>query len=1126
MAGDKNKAFEKAYVKLNAEQKKAVDQIDGPVMVVAGPGTGKTQLLSVRAGNILRRDPTMLPSNILCLTFTDAAATNMRERLIGLIGRDAYKVAIHTFNSFGSWIMTTYPEYFFEWREAETADELTTYRIIEEILEKLPGNHPLAGMSFDGMFFAIKQLQHFISDCKRSNLRPADVRKVLEANQSVYNKLTPIVNKHWPPIARGREAVSKILDCVQAIEKAAKKARPIADITSVETLLLQELHAAATESAELPAASQSKPFTAWKNNWLELDEQKQFVFKAAKHHEKLMAATEIYESYQATLTDRGFVDFNDQIMTVLGVLNEHAELRYNLQERFQYVMIDEYQDTNRSQLELARCISDAPVNEGRPNILVVGDDDQAIYRFQGADMNNIGAFQNAYRDPEIIKLAENYRSVQPILSAARTISTQIELSLEKQMGLSKKLNINVVQAGAGPKLNDFVSEAEQNAWIANEIKQIVSKQSVTVLARERAQLDSLVPYLRQLQVPMDYERRENVLEQEHVVVLLTLGRLVDALASQRLADANTMLPEVLSHPMWGIEPKDIWLVARTAFAQKAMWLDVINLQENTRLRDIADFLISLSQQANRLPIELLLDALMGITEPNEVETEKDDHIDARPVRLVTDFVSPFKSYYFGEELFQQQPAGYLNLLSNLSSLRRHLRAHQQGGTGLLFLKDLIAFIDAYQRAGLVMIDTSPHRETKNAVQLMTVHKSKGLEFDTVFLIGLQDNVWGRVKGGNSRFSYPRNLAEIKPSDNVADDALRLLFVAMTRAKQTLYINYFNTSEDGLAEQPFAPLLMFNLKTDTPHAKPNTTALVEQYEQRWLRLHSSVAHGDKFAILADQLESYRLSITHLNNFLDVSNGGPLYFLTQNFLRFPTSMSASAAYGIAVHETLRRAHETVALKTPPDIDQLLKYFKKQLQSKGLTGRDFAHFSDRGEKHLRLYLQSNLLSFTRSQQVEVAFDGQGVLVGDARLNGTLDLIDFDNAQHKIMISDYKTGKPFSKWTVPNSAPEFERIKLHRYRRQLLFYKLLIDGANDWGAQGWQAASGVLKFVEPDNYGKLRTLEIAYDQKEIEVLKSLIGVVWDKVMALDFPDTSRKYDPTLEGIKQFERDLLDGRI
>ncbi|HEX3569012.1 MAG TPA: ATP-dependent DNA helicase [Candidatus Saccharimonadales bacterium] len=1124
--------YEQAFRTLNEAQKQAVEQIEGPVLVVAGPGTGKTQLLSMRVGSILCKDTTMLPSNILCLTFTDAAAANMRQRLIKLIGQDAYQVAIHTFNSFGSWIMNAYPDYFFAWREATTADELTTYRIIERILDKLPGDHILAAQSIDGTFFALKQLQNFMSDCKRANLQPDDVRRILDANRATYAALTPILNEHWPSAMRGKEAVSAIHACIAALEHADLARENIANMTDVYTLMMHELHAAQAEAETVSPAAQTKPFTTWKNAWLELDAHKQWAFKAAAHEEKLRAATDVYEQYQHTLARDGLVDFNDQIMTVLKALAEHDELRLNLQERFQYIMIDEYQDTNRAQLQMARAVTDAAVHEGRPNILVVGDDDQAIYRFQGADMSNIAAFEAAYRDPKIIALTENYRSNAHVLTHARKVSTQIALSLEKQKGVSKELRINVAPAGEGTQLHAFATESEQYAWIAEAVKTkladpAVQGKEIAVLARERSQLDALVPYLRTQNVPIDYERRENVLQQEHVMALLSLARAVAYLHEQRLDEANALLPEILSHPMWHIEPADIWKIARTAHENEQLWFDIIFEQDNTPARKAADFLLGLSQQAAHVPLEQMLDALIGITEHAAPDSEQEDEaIEGELSSQFTKESSPFKQFYFGDQLFNNQPTTYLTLLSHLACLRRHLRNYQQSSTELLHLDDLITFVDAYQRAGLTMVDTAAHREDAHAVRLMTAHKAKGLEFDTVFVIGLTNDVWDKNKPTNTRFSYPRNLAEIKPSENDADDALRLLFVAMTRAQQTLHLCYPMRSEDGKEHQPFAPLLAMQLEADTPHAAGDAAALAQQYEQRWLGRHVSVDHASKHALLADRLQRYQLSATHFTNFLDVTRGGPLFFLTQNLLQFPSGQTPHAMYGVAMHETLRRAHEQVTEDDQLDIEKLIRFFKTKLATQGLSTHDLAHFLQQGEESLRAYIEQAGVSFEPSQRVEVDFRDQGVCVGEARLKGTLDLMDFDNDAKTIIVSDYKTGKAFGKWLPAASAPEYDRVKLHHYRQQLLFYKLLIDGSSEWGKHGWTAQGGMLRFVEPDYYGKIRTLDLAYDADELANAQELIKAVWRKIMALDFPDTNARYEPTLKGIQTFERDLIDGTI
>ncbi|HSX36372.1 MAG TPA: ATP-dependent DNA helicase [Patescibacteria group bacterium] len=1114
-------SYTEAFKALNAAQRQAVETVDGPVLVIAGPGTGKTQLLSVRVSNILKRDPGVLPSNILCLTFTDSAAANLRERLIQKngLGQEAYHVAIHTFNSFGSWIMTTYPEYFFAWREAATADQLTSYRIIESILDKLPGNHPLSAQGFDDAFFAITQVQNFIGDCKRANLSPSDSKKVIQANQLSYTRLATVVNAHWPTKMTDAGALSAISECLAALHAAAKPTEPIAGIANIETLLLQELDAAAAESAALSGRAQTKPFTAWKGDWLELDADKKWVFKAAKHYDKLLGAAEVYAEYQTRLEAGGLVDFNDQIVNVLAALEKHEELRLNLQERFQYIMIDEFQDTNRAQLQMAHWLTDASVHEGRPNIMVVGDDDQAIYRFQGADMSNVALFRTLHREPAIINLQENYRSNEHVLKHARAISTQITLSLEKQTGLSKELGINVKREGAGTQLHEFAHETEHYAWIAAEIKRSVDAgaagKDIAVLARKRSQLDALVPYLRDQKVPIDYERRENVLEQEHVVALLTLARLVDALGKQKLEVANALLPEVLSHPMWHIPPADIWRVANTAYSEKRLWLDIIFEQQDTDLRVVADFLFSLSQQATTLPLEQILDKLLGGF------TQSADGA-ATPDGLIT---SPFKQYYFGDDLFNQQPAAYLTLLSHISCLRRHLQEHQKGSTALLQLANFIEFVDAYQRANLVMLDTSAHREDAAAVRLMTIHKAKGQEFDTVFIVGMNNGAWGKLGMNNQRFSYPPNLREIKPSDNDDDDALRLLFVAMTRARQSLHICYFKKSEDGKAQQLFAPLSSLELVADTPQAPTDAQALANQYEQRWLSRHVGVEEADKHALLAERLANYQLSATHFGHFLDVTRGGPLYFLTEDLLKFPVSTSPQAAFGLAVHATLQHAHEQVQGGQKPTPTALIAYFTAKLSTQGLSEHDFAHYLHQGTEHLHAFFRAELSNFHAAQKVEVNFAGQGVALGDARLTGKLDLMSFDPAARTVLVTDYKTGRPFTKWELPASSADYDRAKLHRYRQQLIFYKLLVDGSADWGAKGWQAETGIVQFVEQDSYGRLHALVAEYSKEEIARVTGLIAAIWRKIQALDFPDTSKDYTPDLAGIEQFEQDLLDGR-
>src|ERR1700757_1843717 len=164
--------FEARYKQLNKAQQAAVDTIDGPVMVIAGPGTGKTELLSMRAANILRQTD-VLPENVLCLTFTEAGSIAMQKRLTGIIGREAYNVSIFTFHAFGTDIMSRYREYFYQGASFRPADDLARHRIVTEILDSLEYNNPLRS-KMNGKYTAIGDIISAISDLKRAGLTDAE----------------------------------------------------------------------------------------------------------------------------------------------------------------------------------------------------------------------------------------------------------------------------------------------------------------------------------------------------------------------------------------------------------------------------------------------------------------------------------------------------------------------------------------------------------------------------------------------------------------------------------------------------------------------------------------------------------------------------------------------------------------------------------------------------------------------------------------------------------------------------------------------------------------------------------------------------------------------------------------
>jgi DNA helicase-2/ATP-dependent DNA helicase PcrA len=272
-----------------------------------------------------------------------------------------------------------------------------------------------------------------------------------------------------------------------------------------------------------------------------------------------------------------------------------------------------------------------------------------------------------------------------------------------------------------------------------------------------------------------------------------------------------------------------------------------------------------------------------------------------------------------------------------------------------------------------------------------------------------------------------------------------------------------------------------------------------------------------SLLQPTLQNYKLSVTHLNNFLDVTQGGPQSFLIGNLLRFPQAMGPNAAYGSAIHATLQRAHaHLAATKQQRPVEDILRDFDTNLQAQHLSKEDYEYFQQRGSDVLTAFLHQKYDSFTPNQKVELNFAGQQALIGEARLTGALDLVDLDMANKTMIVTDYKTGKPSLNW---QGKTDFEKIKLHKYRQQLMFYKLMVERSRDY--HDYNVAQGVLQFVEPTPAGDITALDLSLNDDELAEFSQLIEVVWRHIMTLDLPVTD-DYEQSYKGVLAFEQSLL----
>lgn len=1144
-------SYEEAFASLNPAQKKAVTTTQGPVLVIAGPGTGKTQLLTTRVAHILTVTDA-LAQNILCLTFTDSAAQTMRTRLADMIGQGAYDVTISTYHAFGSDLIRRFPDYFAADAELQPVDDLGIDRIFREIIAGLPFTNPLKYS--DAYLPDIKTL---VSDAKRALLSPDDVRTVANQNLDYIEKANPVVQKQLHGLIRlSKKDIPAFMALAEQLrtlvsKKSTARSGPPERILPFQTLLIDGLDEALAEAGRL---GNQTPLTKWKNDWLAKDAAGNFVIDGQKANQKLLAAADVYEQYLAELRARGLFDYDDMILRAVHALETNADLRYTLQEQYLYILLDEFQDTNAAQLRLVELLTDNPVNEGRPNVLAVGDDDQAIYAFQGAHYSHMLDFGRMYQDVTTVALTQNYRSHQDVLHTARGIAEQIEERLHHHFpGIEKTLTAanKALPPRAVIERREARSDVMQFAWVAQRIRSLVAggmpADEIAVLAPQHKYLVPLVPFLQKAGLPIRYEKRENVLDEPGINQLLRMAQLCVALARGDEALANALWSEVLSFEFWGLPTSLIWRLSWQINDEGVAWSEALLADE--QLKPIALFFIRLSQLAASETLETMLDYLIGSTPLDLAEPGYEE------------FRCPYYSFYFGKLTTDEgwQPLGqhppqtrssefgegakglagpqpqngwrpkFWDLLSSLIVLRARLRdyKHDDQTEPNLSLPDLLEFVEAMRAANLKILNTSPYASDNKAIQLMTAFKAKGLEFNAVFLLAVTDEAWGgKARGAGSRISLPANLQFIRYAGATSDERLRLFYVALTRAKTHLYlVNYTQnysgknmsrlryleetTDDQGRALSPLLPPRSQTVLA----AEESTPAPTTDLAAYWQRRHElAIDASDMQALLHDRLNAFQLSPTHVNDFVDLEHCGPAAFFMRTILRFPQAPRPGMQFGNAIHETLEWLHAAAKKNNSvPSRQAMLTAFEHRLRAKRLNRQLAEQFLARGQAALTAYLDQRAHTIAADNVVEHNFRGEGVFLGKAHLSGTIDKLIIDSQAKTITIVDYKTGKGHARWT--------RDVRLHKYRQQLYLYRALVEGSHSFA--GYRVHDAYLEFVEPDEQGTIQELHLAFDDAEYQRIKQLAEVIWTRIKHLQLPDI-RGYSKDLSGTEAFEADLL----
>ena len=1081
---------------LNKKQKEAVEYLDGPLLVLAGPGTGKTQLLSEKVCYILKNTDTSADS-ILCLTFTESGAYNMRERLKGLIGKEALGITIGTYHAFGQEILAKYKNYSPDYKRVLDAsvDEVMQYKIIKEIRDKLPARDILHGDK-------IKDIISVISEAKSAGLRGEDLAKIAAQNMDDAKVLSDAISPlllNVVPRALKESYENAYSPIYQILEKYENSQPIVGRIERSIVGMARDLKAAISGALSIEKVT---PLTNWRNNYFEKDAHGKYRLKDRVANLKLASLARVMIAYQEKLEENGLFDFDDMIIEAVRVLTSDAGFKATMQEKYQFIMLDEFQDTNPMQLEIVKQLTDYE----KPVIMAVGDDDQAIYEFQGATATNLADFQEYY-GAHVVTLTENYRSTQEILDFSKQIIDQAPNRYANEKPLTAhKLN---------PKNSEihrveFLSSDQEYNFIADKIAELIKlgvKQSeIAIISAKHKYFMPLLPYLKEHpEIKIAYEKRDNLLEDEKIHQILMIMRVADEIASMKRPTVSML--EVLSYP-W-MEVPTLELISKVAEAREAhrpVFDYLLATKTSPKLTNALEFLGEIAKISFVQPFEVVLEKIIDKMNLEEAE--------------------PFEMFRFYE---------------NLASIRDRLIRY--AGEKTIRVSDFVQMADDYEEAGLQLTLKSPYRDADTAVQVLSAHKAKGLEFEYVFVISADHTAWGKGKGNNTTLSLPKNLIQIRHTGMTDGEQIRLLYVALTRARKCLFIT--NSLYDFAGKSPerleyfdeYVEKIDDNMvQIVTPFLKDGRVmlgyldgTLMDKYNESALQIsankHSIQGLKDYLtpfiqntpdirAIYKERVRGYRMSASSLTSFIDIVNAGPVDFFKNSILRAQQQPEdESLALGNLAHATFEKVTNSGISDTAA-----VEFYLSELEKKDLPIDTKERIREKGPAELTVALKS-FSNILRSGKAEVDFSYEHLAVDGVPVTGKIDHISIDEDNKTIEIYDFKTGKyRKDKWA---SHPT-----LYKYAMQLGFYKLLLNNSPTYAK--YRVPRAHILFVRPDNDGEVYDKVYEFDSDTEEELLELMQAVYHEIISLHFLDdpdifVSADKELKMKDIKDFVERLIE---
>lgn len=1005
--------FELAYQNLNEAQQKAVDTIEGPVMVIAGPGTGKTQILACRIGRILLETDTA-PDNILCLTYTDAGVVAMRKRLLQFIGPDAYKVNIYTFHAFCNDVIQENVSQF-EKKSLDPISELEKIELFKELIDTLPKNHVLKRYRGD-VYYEINNLSMLFDTMKREGWTPEFLLERIEE----YVKTLP-ENKDF---------------------------------------IYQKSKAGCYAKGDL----------------------KPKYYEELEKIEKTRAGVNEFVRFTQLMRKKNRYDFHDMINWVIKAFEDNSNLLANYQERFQYILVDEYQDTSGTQNKLVELLIGY---WEKPNVFVVGDDDQSIFRFQGANVENMLQFANRYQeDIYKIVLTNNYRSTQPILDSSKAlINRNTDRLIHQIEGLSKELvasNPSIQSLTHKPVVVEYASLHQEMVGVSKKIHALmeegVEPGKIGVIYRENKYGLELTRYCNLLNIPVYSKRHLNALE---LPLANKIVQLLKYLASEHYIpySGDAMLFEILHFDWFGIPPIEIATHTLEVSERKikgnktsirALLQEKINSPAadlfakplNTGLAQASNAIERLMGNVPNVTLQFLFEQIIreaGVI--NTIMGSKDQHWQLQVLTALFDFVK--------EE------------------------THRNPSMNLQQLVQLIELMEK-EDISLPIVQTNG---SEKGVNIMTAHGSKGLEFEYVFLVGANAEWWEGKKGGNKGYRIPPNVFTQAQDTKDPQELRRLFYVALTRAEKHLYISYsrFNNAGKELEASKFIAEIQETCPLPIEKAIVSDEVLAEFAQLQFGGKQAPEIEKIEEDIVTPILEKFVMNVTALNSYLKC----PLGFYYNNFIRIPSAKNESTEFGSAVHHALEQLFNGMLdhqQKEFPPKQAFIEYFQWYMNRhrESFSAEQFKRRMEYGEEVLSKYYDTHTASFNKIVVIE--HNIKNVVVNGVPLKGKLDKLEFDGKS--VNVVDYKSGDP-DKGLKKVEGPSEKDPNGGDYWRQAVFYKILVDNKP---GKDWIANSTEFDFIEPDGKKKYTKRKLVITPQDIATVTTQITDTWQKIQNREF--------------------------